>query len=93
VAGRARTLEAVQAHIAAHVGDLKAQQGSGENPEAKSPVETWLRADHGGPYDRYRINVVVDNQGLTGAPVIEETNPAYMHLIGHVDMRAEFARW
>jgi predicted ATP-dependent protease len=83
-------LEAVQAHIAAHVSDLKAQQGSGENPEAKSPVETWLRADHGGPYDRYRINVVVDNQGLTGAPVIEETSPTYMHLIGHVDMRAEF---
>ena len=82
-------LEAVQTHIAAHVEDLKAQQG-GENPEAAAPIPVWLRADHHGPYDRYRINVIVDNQGLSGAPVVMETNPTYMNLIGRIDMRAEF---
>ncbi len=32
----------------------------------------------------------MDNQGLSGAPVVMETNPTYMNLIGRIDMRAEF---
>ena len=39
----------------------------------------------GSPLDRYRLNVLVDNSGLHGAPVIVETNPTYGNLVGRVE--------
>jgi predicted ATP-dependent protease len=38
---------------------------------------------------RYRVNLVVDNEGLTGAPVIIEDNPSYHSLFGSVEYQAE----
>src|SRR5262245_22885951 len=37
---------------------------------------------------RYEVNVVIDNSGLTGAPVVVERNPTYYNLIGRQDYRA-----
>jgi lon-related putative ATP-dependent protease len=42
------------------------------------------------PYDRYRVNVVVDNCRLTGAPVVVEVNPTVHNLIGRIEHKAEF---
>lgn len=36
-------------------------------------------------FKRYQVNVVVDNSGLKGAPVIYETNPTYNNLIGRIE--------
>lgn len=36
-------------------------------------------------FQRYRINVVVDNGGRKGAPVIHETHPTYNNLIGRIE--------
>ncbi len=36
---------------------------------------------------RYAVNVVVDNASAHGAPVIEETNPTYINLIGRIERR------
>ncbi|MFZ2391129.1 AAA family ATPase, partial [Rhodoferax sp.] len=38
---------------------------------------------------RYRVNLVVDNEKLTGAPVIIEDNPSYHSLFGSVEYQAE----
>ncbi len=38
---------------------------------------------------QYRVNVVVDNDGLTGAPVIEEDNPMAHALFGSIEYQAE----
>ena len=38
---------------------------------------------------RYRVNLVVDNEGLNGAPVIIEDNPSYHSLFGSVEYQAE----
>jgi lon-related putative ATP-dependent protease len=88
-------LQGVQTHISEHADDFKGQargggeeEGDGERSAQQAPP--WLRPARGTPYDRYRLNVIVDNQGLQGAPVVLETNPTYANLIGHVDMRAEF---
>jgi lon-related putative ATP-dependent protease len=88
-------LQGVQNHIAEHAGDFKghaAEAGEQEDGEGQPSGQTppWLRPQRGSPYDRYRLNVIVDNQELQGAPVVLETNPTYANLIGHVDMRAEF---
>ena len=43
-------------------------------------------------FTRYRVNVLVDNTGLQGAPVIYETNPMYPNLMGTMERRASFRR-
>jgi predicted ATP-dependent protease len=37
---------------------------------------------------RYEVNVLIDNGGMTGAPVVVERNPTYYNLIGRQDYRA-----
>ena len=39
---------------------------------------------------KYRINVVVDNSDLQGAPVVTETNPLLQNLIGQLEHQAQF---
>ncbi|MDD2699740.1 MAG: ATP-binding protein [Sideroxydans sp.] len=38
---------------------------------------------------RYRVNLVVDNDGLTGAPVIVEDNPMHRSLFGSIEYQSE----
>ena len=38
---------------------------------------------------RYRVNLVVDNDGLEGAPVIVEDNPLFRSLFGSIEYQAE----
>lgn len=38
---------------------------------------------------RFRVNVVVDNHGLQGAPVIQEDNPLFRNLFGGIEYESE----
>jgi lon-related putative ATP-dependent protease len=89
-------LAAAQAHIAEHAEDYKGSRGgpapadTGEGAAESVPSAPMrLQPRAASPFDRYRLNVLVDNSGLSGAPVITETNPTYGNLIGRVEMRAE----
>jgi lon-related putative ATP-dependent protease len=42
------------------------------------------------PTERYKVNLIVDNKDLEGAPVIMEMNPTYDHLFGAVEKEARF---
>lgn len=86
-------LAGVQAHIAEHADDFKVKPGAAEE-EAQEGADAdaaalWGRPRADTPLDQYRLNVIVDNSGLRGAPVVVETNPTYANLIGRVEMRAE----
>ncbi|RIK44069.1 MAG: ATP-dependent protease [Chloroflexi bacterium] len=81
-------LQAVQQDISDHLddfldtGDDKPAQGEAANlpiPETfkKSPA---LR--------RYQVNVLVDSSDAQGAPVIYESNPSYLNLVGRVEQMA-----
>src|SRR5499433_4082806 len=37
---------------------------------------------------RYEVNVLIDNSGMTGAPVVVERNPTYYNVIGRQEYRA-----
>jgi len=39
-------------------------------------------------FDRYKVNLIVDNEEQQGAPIIAENNPTYYNLIGRVDFKA-----
>ncbi len=42
------------------------------------------------PYERYRVNVFVDNHGRTHAPVIRSEHPTFAKLFGRVDHESRF---
>jgi len=57
----------------------------GEEHTPPFPVpEAFIGATHT-PYDRYRINALVINEGLKGAPVVFETNPTIDNLTGEIE--------
>ncbi|MBE0477167.1 MAG: AAA family ATPase [Coriobacteriia bacterium] len=41
-------------------------------------------------FRKYGVNVLVDNSGLDGAPVVTESNPVFQNIVGRVEHLAEF---
>ncbi len=79
-----RYLDELLADVVERLEDFKEQ----EEPQLPFPLPAiGRRAD---PLQRYRVNLVVDNSHLTGAPMIFETNPTYYNLLGKVEYRGEF---
>jgi len=42
---------------------------------------------------RYKVNLMVDNSELTGAPVVVDYNPSYTNLIGEIEFDNEFGNF
>ncbi|HXF83632.1 MAG TPA: ATP-binding protein [bacterium] len=61
-----------------------------ETEEPAVPFPFLLTGRRGDRLLRYRVNLVVDNSQLQGAPVILEANPTYYNLLGKVEYRGEF---
>jgi predicted ATP-dependent protease len=57
-------------------------QVSEENEEERLEALTEILS-------RYRVNLVVDNHGLSGAPVIVEDNPMFHPLFGSIEFQSE----
>ncbi|OQA41002.1 MAG: hypothetical protein BWY52_02712 [Chloroflexi bacterium ADurb.Bin325] len=86
----AKYLDAVQAHMAQNADHFKpAIEAIGASAAPGDVVAALQPPAAATPFDRYRLNVIVDNSALHGAPVVIETNPTYANLIGRVEMRAE----
>lgn len=41
-------------------------------------------------FDRYRVNLLVDNSDQETAPVVHETNPTYYNLVGRIEHQGQF---
>lgn len=72
----AEYLEEVRADLIQRINELRATNG--EANEA---------APEGGPDPllRYRVNVLIDHGETRGAPVVVETNPTFMNLVGRIE--------
>ncbi|MEM3046200.1 MAG: ATP-binding protein, partial [Candidatus Bathyarchaeia archaeon] len=58
-------------------------------PEAQTQLTAqfpWLREL---PFRKYKVNVLVDNSSLKGAPVVAEQNPTYNRLFGRIEKEAQ----
>ncbi len=75
-------LDEVQADILENVKDFISSQ------EAKSPIEGLMLQTVKPSFQRYEVNVLVDQKSLKGAPVIFETNPTYHNVFGQIEKRA-----
>jgi lon-related putative ATP-dependent protease len=77
-----RYLAEVEQDLVAHAEELR---GTTETKPALP-----FMPPPGGFLDRYEVNVLVDREGLTGAPVILEANPTHGNLMGRTEHRAHW---
>ncbi|HVD01943.1 MAG TPA: ATP-binding protein, partial [Candidatus Dormibacteraeota bacterium] len=79
-------LEAIRGDIPHHIADFRGEQEHA--PQMPATLrEMGFRDDH---TDRYRVNLLVDRDGIVGAPIVIERNPTYYNLIGRIEYRASF---
>jgi lon-related putative ATP-dependent protease len=79
-------LQDVQDHILSHLEDFT-EDGQKQDSTASGPIKLEAPAD---PFLKYKVNVVVDNTDVHGAPIIIETNPTYYNMFGRMERRAQF---
>jgi lon-related putative ATP-dependent protease len=83
-------LEAVQEDVIEHAGELlSANEENSEEGEGSLRERARQALRESALMRRYKVNVVVDNSELEGAPVIYEDHPTYQNLIGRVEHRAQ----
>lgn len=71
-------LESVQEDILNTLDDFKPQSPQPQIPGIKMPRQEPT-------FDRYQVNVLVDNKNTEGAPVVFESNPTYNNLFGRIE--------
>jgi len=71
-------LEAVQEDIINNLEDFKPQASQPQIPGLKLPRQEPT-------FERYEVNVLVDNKESAGAPVVFESNPTYNNLFGRIE--------
>jgi lon-related putative ATP-dependent protease len=71
-------LDAVQADILENADQFRRNEsGSTPNVGGQQAQREWVH--------RYEVNVLVDNSGLKGGPVILESHPSYTNLLGRIE--------
>ncbi len=78
-------LNDVEEYILSHLEDFT-EDSAKPDSTAASQMHLESLAD---PFLKYKVNIVVDNTDLHGAPVVLETNPTYYNLFGRVERRAQ----
>lgn len=74
-------LEAVKADVVKNINDFKPSAGEEEN----NPFLMFRKNMQEAAKDKYKVNLLVDNRDIDGAPVVVETNPTYYNLVGRVE--------
>lgn len=76
-------LEAVREDIIRNLDVFRQRQAAmGAGPQAP-----WLEDI---PFRKYEVNLMVDNSGRRGAPVVLELNPTYNNLFGRIEKETQF---
>jgi predicted ATP-dependent protease len=71
-------LDAVQEDILNNLDDFKPQSAQPQIPGIKMTRQEPT-------FERYEVNVLVDNKNTEGAPVVFEANPTYNNLFGRIE--------
>ena len=80
-------LDAVERDIKENADDFLTPPQLPEGIPMPSPIEGGMTEAR---FRRYQVNVIVDNGGQHGAPVIYEDNPTHQTLVGRVEYMARF---
>ena len=79
-------LQDVQDHVLSHLEDFT-EDGQKQESSSSGQIKLEAPAD---PFLKYKLNVVVDNTDIHGAPIVIETNPTYYNMFGRMERRAQF---
>jgi lon-related putative ATP-dependent protease len=71
-------LDAVQEDILNNLDDFKPQSAQPQIPGIRMPRQEPS-------FERYEVNVLVDNKQTEGAPIVFESNPTYNNLFGRIE--------
>ncbi len=75
-------LEEVEAELVENVEDFMPEA------EESNPMKAMFMPSEKPTFQRYQVNVLVDQTETRGAPVIFEPNPTYMNVFGRIEKRA-----
>jgi lon-related putative ATP-dependent protease len=81
-------LAGVQEDILANLKDFLGTEGEDQVQIPGLPL-----SEEAASLTRYEVNVLVDNRYTKGAPVIYETNPTYVNLVGQIERKAQFGAY
>jgi lon-related putative ATP-dependent protease len=76
-----RFLHTIQAHIADDLDRFRGRSGEKKDAQEEYLEETGFRV--------YEVNVIVDNSGTQGAPVVVEHNPTYDNVLGRIERESQ----
>lgn len=79
-------LDDVRNDIIEHVDAFKPESDS----EQAGPLAQMMGASREAMFNRYKVNLIVDNCQQKGAPVFIESNPTYYNLTGEMQQEAQF---
>src|SRR5713101_3231366 len=80
-------LDAIERDIKENVDDFLTPAAPEAGPPVPAPV---LHVIEDTRFRRYQVNVIVDNSGQHGAPIVYEDNPTHQTLVGRVEHLARF---
>ncbi|SHI70291.1 lon-related putative ATP-dependent protease [Geosporobacter subterraneus DSM 17957] len=78
-------LELLEDDIVGHIDKFKSDNGQDLN----NPFAMFQMRSTEAFFDRYRVNLFIDNSEKKGAPIINETNPTYYNLLGRIEYKNE----
>ncbi|MCL5942751.1 MAG: AAA family ATPase, partial [Actinobacteria bacterium] len=81
-------LEAVLKDVVESADDFKRSDDETPANFMGIPIPTKQRNE--AAFRKYQVNVLVDNSGLSGAPIIRESNPNLQNLVGRIEHLAQF---
>ena len=76
-------IEQIEKDLPEHLHDFWPGAAAGQ-ADGGTPARDLQRQER---LARYEVNVLIDNSGMTGAPVVVERNPTYYNLVGRLDYR------
>ena len=83
-------LDAVEEDVVENARTFLVQEEQGEGGgNIMAMLAARADAEQKASLQRYKVNLLVDNRELQGAPVIFEDNPTYQNLIGRVEHQAQ----
>ena len=81
-------LKNVQEDILDNLDYFRSDESADES-QSQTILPLLMKHSANNPTDRYKVNLIVDNSRLEGAPVIVDYNPTYYNLMGRVDYENE----
>ena len=76
----------VQRDVVENIADFSRPQSGAE---AEGPPRMMAPTTQPS-FNKYKVNLIVDNSRTEGAPVVSESNPTYLNLIGRIDRQVKF---